>query len=372
MRALAINDSKRPGVLSGSSGEKTPFRKKVSKKIVNNFTRDLSIMLKARMLLVESIEILARQTTHKVFRQMLGNIVSRLKSGISLTDCLRAYPHIFNHFYLNLVEVGELTGKLDEMLERVAFYLGKVADLKRKLIQALTYPALVIGVALLSVGFIMLYVIPTFAGIFKDFDSQLPLPTLIVISISNFLQAHFFHSVGIVVVLALLLKYSKSFQQVKIRLDNLILNVPLLGGLVRKNYISHFCRTLGTLLESGVPLLQALEISSKSTQNYYIQQDILNMKYFAAKGEKLTRSLQKSKVFPLMVTQMIAVGEETAELPFMLIRISEYYDKEIDGAIETLASIIEPVMIVLLGIIIGAILVSIYLPLFNMANVMPG
>ncbi|NIR65875.1 MAG: type II secretion system F family protein [Gammaproteobacteria bacterium] len=356
-----------PASISGSF-----LRRRIPGKVVNNFTRDLSIMLNARMMLVDSIRILSQQTSNNAFRHILEQTGRRLQSGTSLADCLRNYPKVFSSFYVNLVEVGELSGKLDEMLSRVAAYLEKMSDLKRKLIQALTYPALVIGVAVLSLSFIMLYVIPTFENIFRDFNSQLPVPTLVVMSISGFIQTYLLHILLILAALLLLVKYSKSFERIRILADSLILHIPLLGEMIRKNHISQFCRTLGTLLESGISLLAALEIASKSTRNFHIRQDILNMKYFATKGEKLTRSLRRSKIFPLMVTQMIAVGEETAELPFMLIKIADFYDKEIDSAIDTLASVIEPVVIVLLGVIIGAILVSIYLPLFNMTNVMSG
>jgi type IV pilus assembly protein PilC len=348
------------------------FRRKVPRKIFNNFTRDLSILHNARILLADSIDILSQQINHQKFKKVLRQISIRLKSGASLSETFRLHPEIFDSFYLNLVEVGEVTGSLDEMLSRLAIYQEKIADLKRKLIQALTYPALVILVALVSLTFILLYVIPTFSGIFKDFDAQLPWPTLVLIGFSDFLKDNSLFILLFITGLIFLVRYSKSLQRIQVMWDNFVLKLPVLGSMVTKNYISQFCRTLGTLLESGISLLTALDIASRTTRNHHIRKDILQMKYFAEKGEKLTRSLHQSEVFPVMVTQMIAIGEETAELPGMLIKIAEYYDKEIDSSIEILGSIIEPVMIVILGIIIGAILISIYLPLFNLANVMPG
>ncbi|RMD47926.1 MAG: type II secretion system F family protein [Ignavibacteria bacterium] len=346
--------------------------KRISRKLVTNFTRDLSIMLNSGLLLVDSINILIQQTTHEPFRQILQDIGKKLKSGANFADCLKSYPTIFNTFYIHMVDVGELTGKLDQMLQRVAVYLDKMANTKRKLIQALTYPTLVIGVALFSLVFIMIYVIPIFADVFKEFGAELPWQTLLLISISNFIYAHALYILVGFMVGIFVLKYIKSFQKVRIFFDNFTLNIPLVGEIIRKNYISQFCRTLGTLLESGIPLLQGLDISIRAIQNHLIQQDILKMKSFAMQGEKLTYSLKHSKIFPLMVIQMIAVGEETAELPSMLIRISDFYDREIDSTIETLASIIEPIVIIVLGIIIGAILISIYLPLFNLSNAMTG
>jgi type IV pilus assembly protein PilC len=348
-----------------------PLRKRISKKMIMSFTRDLSIMLSARMLLIESLHILAQQNRNEAFGEMLRNIINQLKSGISLADCLRRYPKYFNNFYTSLVEVGQLTGELNQMLTRVSQYLEKIHELKRKLIQALTYPSLIIGVAILSLSFIMFYVIPTFATIFKDFNSELPWLTLVILNISVSVKDNVLYILLIFLTGILFINRIKGKPKFQLILNSIILNIPIIGGLTRKNYISQFCRTLGTLLSSGVSLLQSLDIAAKASNNYYIRKDIQNMKFFASKGEKLTRSLQQSKIFPLMVTQMIAVGEETAELPYMLIKISDHYDKEIDAAIETLSSVLEPIIIIFLGIVIGTVLISIYLPLFNMTNIMP-
>ncbi len=371
MKTLSIKQQTRLAAKKGSARRPKKIGR-IPRKLVQHFTRDLSIMLNARMLLVDSIQILAEQNRHAAFSELLRATEQRLRTGASFADCLRNYPHIFNGFYVNLVSVGEITGRLDDMLSRISNYLEKMADLRRKLVQAMTYPFLVIGVAVLAVGFILLYVIPTFADIFSDFDAELPLPTQIVIAGSEFLQQWLpYLLIGLT---GILLFISKTRRHPRIQpiLDRIILGIPVVGKMVQKNYISQFCRTLGTLLDSGVSLLEALEIASNTTSNYHIRKEILAMQRFASKGEQLTRSLKSSQVFPLMVTRMIEVGEETAELPFMLNRISDFYDQEIDSMIETLSSIIEPVVIIILGITIGAILVSIYLPLFNMAEIMPG
>ncbi len=351
-------------------GKSPLFRSRVSRKTVNYFTRDLSIMLSAKIHLVDSIIILSKQHSNGGFKQILSSMSNHLKAGASLSDCLGLYPKLFNNLYVQLVKVGEVTGRLDEMLNRINLYLEKIAGLKRKIVQAFTYPMLVIAVAILSLSFIFFYVIPTFSGIFKNFDSELPWLTLLIFNISNWLKNNFFYIILIFPGIVFLLQRTKKEPKVQMAFNFVMLNLPIIGNVIRKNHISQFCRTLGTLLGSGVSLLEALEITSRASNNFYVKQDINNMKYFVSKGEKLTHSLSQSAIFPLMVGQMIAVGEEAAELPFMLIKISDHYDKEIDGAIEMLSSVIEPVVIVLLGIIIGTILISIYLPLFNMSNIM--
>ena len=371
MKTLTIKQQTRVVNKRRAGKHKTPVGR-IPRKMIQHFTRDLAIMLKARMLLTDSIEILAEQNQHQGLTQLLGIIERRLKAGASLAECLRSYPGIFDGFYVNLVAVGEITGRLDEMLGRISRYLEKMADLRRKLIQAMTYPSLVIGVAVVAVGFILLYVIPTFADIFSDFDAELPLPTRIVIAGSEWLQQWLpFLTAGLAAMVLFFIKM-RHHPRLQPKIDYLILHIPLIGAMIHRNYISQFCRTLGTLLDSGISLLEALEISSKATGNYHIRQEILAMQRFASKGEQLTRSLKSSQLFPLMVTRMIEVGEETAELPFMLTRIADFYDQEIDNMIDTLSSVIEPLVIIILGITIGAILISIYLPLFNMAEIMPG
>jgi type IV pilus assembly protein PilC len=324
------------------------------------------------MPLLDSIQILIRQGGDERFNTILKNILSRLKGGASLSSCLKTYPGIFSNLYVSLVEVGELTGRLADMLGRISAYLEKIADLKRKLLQAMTYPALVILVAIFSLSFVLYYVIPTFSTMFRDFGSELPWLTLVVLQLSHLLRDYTaFILMGILLILFTMyrMKDRPGFQRLS---SKIVLNLPVLGELIRKNYITQFCRTLGTLLGSGVSLLRALDVVLVSVNNYHICQDIQKMKFFVTKGEKLTHSLGQSNVFPLMVIQMISVGEETAELPFMLQKIADHYDKEVDNAIETLSSVIEPLVIILLGVIIGTILISIYLPLFNLTNIMPG
>ena len=292
--------------------------------------------------------------------------------GHNFCNSLLIFPKVFTPYYLNLVEVGELTGKLGEMLYRISVQLEKISDLKRKFIQAMTYPVLIITVAVLSVGFVLYYVIPTFSSIFLDFEAQLPWITQFVLSISTFFKRNALYLTLSVILGCSVIYKIRDFHLFREKSDRIIFQIPLVGNLVRKKYISYFCRTLGTLLSCRITMTTSLQTVSKSVTNLELRKDIQQMIYFIKKGDKLTRSLHHSRVFSYMVIQMITVGEETAELPEMLLKISEYYDKELDNTLDMLSSVVEPVIILFLGLIIGLILVSIYLPLFNMSGFIPG
>lgn len=350
--------------------DRHPAGMRVPRKIVTRFTRDLAIMLAARIPLVQSIAVLARQSGHRNFTWLLQHIQRRLENGTIYTDCLRAYPFVFDRFYVHLVEVGEVTGRLDEMLARIAGYREKIAELQRKFVQALTYPSLVVGVALLAVGFIMVYVIPTFAEIFRDFNAELPWSTRQVFRISRFIQRHAILWMFGLPVLVAGMRFLHKHPRFRNGIDGGYLHLPLVGAWIRKHHISQFCYTLGMLLESGISLLDSLDIAARSSNNSHIRREILKMRQYVSAGEQMSASLAASRIFPLMVTRMLAVGEETAALPAMLIRIAELYDRELDSTVETLASVVEPLVILLLGLIIGMVLMSIYLPLFNMSSVM--
>lgn len=328
-------------------------------------------MLGAGMTLTDSLRVLHEQSRKPKLRQFFQDLIRHLQSGGSLVNALSHQRDSFSGFYLNMIEVGEMTGNLDEMLARIGAYLDKISNLRRRMIQAFTYPALVIAVAVLSLSFLMLYVVPTFADIFRDFDAELPMATQIVLQISGFLREYLpaisagIFAGAIILWRLFLLPAGRRF------FDRGILMLPFFGNLIAKNHIAQFCRTLGTLLASRISLLDALEVASRSSSNVLIRYEIQRMKQKASRGEKLAPS-RGSAIFPVMVTRMIAVGEETAELPQMLQKVADFYESELDNAIELLGSVIEPVVIVFLGGAIGAILISIYLPLFNMAEIMPG
>ena len=346
-----------------------PDKITIRARLRRQFTQDLAILLIARMPLTDSIDILRRQYKDDKFQKILLKVNKQLKGGKSLAEAIQEFPRIFNPFYRNLVEVGESTGQLGDMLQRISDYETKMAGLQRKLLQALTYPALVIAVAILAVGFILAYVVPAFADIFHDFGATLPLPTRIVIESSHLVTQNTGIILSLLTVFLVLIGFGRKQPQLLKIWERGLLKMPLLGNMIAKNYIAQVCRTLGTLLGSGVGLLPALELIQQSIQHHLVKADILQMKRLASKGGRLSNALKKAAVFPFMVVQMIDVGEETAELPKMLLRVADYYDSELDSAIETLASVIEPLVIIVLGGIIGAILISIYLPLFNMSTV---
>lgn len=345
---------------------------RIPKRLIHDFTRDLSIMLGARMRLLHALKILQGQTRHKAFAQLLNSLQLQLNSGKSFAEGLQGAGSIFNGFFINMVLVGETTGRLSEMLSRVSEYQEKIADLQRKLIQALTYPALVIGVAAAAMSFILLYVLPTFEGLFQEFDAELPAITRGVMRASNLLQTYTLPLLGLLLLISMALYFFRENPGFISLRDRLYLRLPFFGNLVRKNYLAQFCRTLGTLLESGIPLLRALEVASRITPNIHFRNEVIKMTEATAKGSALALSLDSAGIFPDMVIQMISVGEETAELPAMLIKVAQIYDGELDRTIELMSTLIEPVMILFLGVLIGAILIAIYLPLFNMSSIMPG
>jgi type IV pilus assembly protein PilC len=346
--------------------------KKIKFSEITSFTRQFSAMLEAKISLVRIFEILILQTTNLSFKKILADIKKKVQVGGALADALARYPDIFSTFYLSMVRVGELTGRLDYMLVRVAIYLEKMNELRRKLIQSLSYPGLVIMVALVAVTFLITYVVPTFADMFRDFDAELPLITVALMNVSDFIRNYYLLIFIVIITVFMAIRYFTKTTKGRKLLDKLNLSMPVTGELVRKNYISRFTRTLSILLESGIPLLEALKVCSDSMSNSVVQQEIQRMQRFAEKGENLTHSLSRSAVFPVMVTQMISVGEETAEMDKMLQRIADYYDMEIEASLAIISSVFEPLIIVFLGIILGTILVALYMPLFDLVNIVPG
>jgi type IV pilus assembly protein PilC len=327
-------------------------------------------MLNARISLTEGLDILFCQTTNPAFRGVLDQIIRHLKSGLPFYNCLEFFPHLFGNLYISLVRVGEITGKLDEMLVRISDCLEKAADLRKKFLQAMIYPFMVMGVAFFSAGFLLFYVLPSFSAIFNHFEAELPLLTRLILRISDFCRENVLILTALLFsffLLILRIKHSASFNW---HIDLMIFQIPLLGNLIRKRSISQTCRIMGTLLNSGISLLRAIDVTASSCSNVRIKHELLLMKDLASRGEQLNRSFQNSRLFPLMVVQMITVGEETGNLALMLLKIADYYEREIEGLTETLSSVIEPVVILVLGLIIGIILIAIYLPLFNMTGIL--
>jgi type IV pilus assembly protein PilC len=339
---------------------------------LTSFTRQFSAMMQAKISLIHVLEIICAQSESKVLKDILGKIKNDVQSGVQLHQSMAAYPKIFSQFYINMVRVGEMTGKLDYMLNKVAVYLEKMNSLRRKLIQSLSYPLLIIGVAISSVAFLLTYVVPSFADMFRDFDAELPAITVFLMMVSDFIVQYFWIFIFLIIIIILGSRAYIKTENGRKNWSLLLLYLPIAGPILKKNYISHFSRTLSILLESGVPMLNALKVTADSIPNIIVEREINQMAYFAEKGERLTRSMQRSKVFPPMVTQMITVGEETAQLDKMLEKAAEYYEDEMEATLTNLTTVMEPVIIIVLGIVLGTILIALYMPLFDLVNILPG
>lgn len=342
---------------------------RVRSRELSDFTRQLATMMSARLPLVRSLEIIAQQQQRLAWRKVLQTLIANLKSGRSFSNSLAQHPQIFSSIFVNLVQVGEISGNLAAMLLELAAYLEKLGELKRKLLTAMAYPAVIVLVACGALGFLLFGIMPTFTDLFREFGVSLPFATRVLLASTDFVRAY-----GLYVMLGFigLGLWGRAFAQTKngrVFTHRAVLRLPLAGNLLKKVLLARFARTLGTLLTGGVSLLEALEITAQASGNLIFQQEVLRMKRLAAQGEALEKALTRSAIFPPFVVQMIAVGEETAELGAMLHKTAQFYESEIDAAIDALTSIIEPIIIVVLGLLLGGAIIAIYLQLFEVMNV---
>lgn len=336
---------------------------------ITDFTRQLATMVSARLPLVRSLEILAQQQKNTRLREIIQAVRQSLVRGRSLRDSLAQHPQVFTPLFVNMMHVGEVSGSLPEILQQLAVYQEKISELKRKLVTAMAYPGVIILVAAGAFSFLVFGVMPAFTDMFRDFGAQMPAPTRVLLASSELIKTNWVYLLlGFVIGVFLLRAWAQTpaghwrFDQIKIK-------IPLLGPVIRKILLARFARTLGTLVQAGVALLEALEITAKSSGNLVFQKQILQMKGMASRGDPMEKSLAGSKLFSPLVIQMIAVGEETAELGVMLLKTAAFYESEVDAAIETLTSIIEPIIIVVLGVILGGTIIAIYLQIFDLMNV---
>ncbi|MFQ6104719.1 MAG: type II secretion system F family protein [Candidatus Glassbacteria bacterium] len=332
------------------------------------FTRQFATMIAAGLPLVQCLEILAEQTERKSFRKTITGMRSAVETGTSLSEALARYPKVFSNLYMSMVSAGEAGGVLDVVLDRLAVYLEKSHALRRKVKGAMAYPLLVMVIAILVTLFLLTFIIPSFARLFISSGMTLPMPTQIVIAMSNFLLAKWHYILLSLFLIILILRKSYKTDAGRLRIDRFLLQIPQIGSILLKSSIARFTRTLGTLIESGVAILDALEITANTSGNKVVQDGILATKRSIEQGDTITEPLKKTGVFPTMVVQMIGVGEKTGDLDRMLAKIADFYEEEVDVAIAALASIIEPVMIVIMGILVGGMVIAMYLPIFNLAN----
>ena len=353
-------------------GLKLPGTGGVSTKDLALFTRQFATMINSGLPLVQCLEILSKQVEKEAFQTIITNVMNDVEAGSTLAEALRKHPKAFDNLYVNMVDAGEAGGILDEILLRLATYIEKAEALRRKIKGAMTYPIVVATVAIGVTVFMLLFIIPTFAKMFADFGADLPLPTKIVMMLSNFLRNFWWAMLlGIIGGIIGLRRYNAT-ENGKRNIDRLLLKIPVLGDVLRKGSIARFTRTLGTLISSGVPILDGLQITANTAGNKVVEEAILATRGSIREGETIAAPLKGSDVFPPMVVQMIAVGEETGALDEMLNKIAVFYEDEVNTAVEALTSIIEPVMIVVMGLIVGGMVVAMYMPMFKMVQVVSG
>ena len=345
---------------------------KVKEKDVIIFARQFSTMIDAGLPIIQCMEILQSQQENPTFKKMLKQIKDSVEGGSTLADSLKRYPKQFDNLFVNMVAAGEAGGILDVILKRLSGYMEKAASLKRKVKGAMVYPAITIAVAIIVVAIILVFVIPVFQDMFAEFGSALPAPTLIVIAISEFVKSKIHYIIGAVILFAIAFRQYYKTKNGKLVIDAAILKLPVFGMLLRKVAVAKFTRTMGTMLGSGVAILDALDIVAKTSGNKVVENAIYSVRTGIAEGRTMSEPLQTSGVFPPMVCQMIAVGESTGALDAMLEKIADFYDEEVDQAVENLTAMIEPIMIVFLGIVIGGLIVAMYLPIFKMAGAVGG
>uniref|UniRef100_A0A7C4AIZ5 Type II secretion system F family protein n=1 Tax=Thermodesulfovibrio aggregans TaxID=86166 RepID=A0A7C4AIZ5_9BACT len=346
---------------------------RVSQKDILFFTRQFATLFTSGVPVVQAFDALTDQIKNKTFRKILIQMRNDIEKGSSLADAMRRHPRVFSSLFVNMVKAGEEGGMLDKVLKRMAEYFEKMIKLKRKIIGAMIYPSMIIAVAVLVVAIIMIFVIPTFAKLFSEMGLELPLPTRITIAMSNFMAKSgifiFFSIIGFFIFIKFLRKSEKG----KKLTDRVFLKIPLLGSILLKSSLSRFSRTLGTLLGSGVPILSSMEISGRASGNKIIEDIVIEMREDITAGKSLTEVLKsKPEIFPPIFIQMVSVGEATGATDEMLNKVADFYDEEVDNAVANLMGMLEPALIVFLGVTIGFIVVSLYLPIFKLGEIAGG
>jgi Type II secretory pathway, component PulF len=332
------------------------------------FTRQFSTMINSGLPLVQALDILAQQSENPALKDTTRQVVFDVESGNTVADALRKHPKAFSELYVNMVAAGEAGGILDTILMRLAVFMEKNDALVRKVKGAMIYPAVIMSVAAIAIAVLLIFVIPTFQTMFESAHIALPLPTRIVINLSHGLRTYWWVILGAAGGGGVMLRRYYATPAGKLAIDRLLLKAPVLGDVLRKSAVSRFTRTLGTLISSGVSILDGLEITAKTSGNRVIQDAIMESRASIAGGETIAAPLKKSAVFPPMVISMIAVGEQTGGLDEMLTKIADFYDEEVDAAVSGLLALMEPVMIVFLGVVVGGMVVAMYLPIFDMVN----
>lgn len=348
------------------------FGKGVKTKELVIFSRQFATMIDAGLPLVQCLEILSSQQENAEFKRILIEVKSAVEGGSTFADSLRKHPKVFDDLYVNLIAAGEIGGILDTILNRLSGFLEKAEKLKGKIKGAMTYPAVVIMIAMLVVTGLLVWVVPIFQEMFAGFGQALPVPTQVVVSLSNVIKGYWWAIIGTIVGIAVGLNRTYKTAKGRRLMDKSFLMMPVFGDLLKKTAVARFTRTLGTMLSSGVPILESLEIVAKTAGNVIIEEAVMQARVALSQGKTLADPLAETKIFPGMVTQMIAVGESTGALDTMLNKIADFYEEEVDAAVDTLTSLIEPMLMVFLGVVVGGLVIALYLPIFQIAGAAGG
>lgn len=339
---------------------------KVSASELALFTKQFGTMLEAGLPLLDALSTQYKQTSNRLLKNAIREIARDVEGGYTLAESMKKHKKVFSELYVNMVEAGEKGGALGEILSRLAQYLEKMADIQRKIKGAMIYPIIVICVMIIALAALLIFVIPTFADLYKGFGAQLPGLTRLVIGISDFVKGNILLILAILVgIIAFLMGWYKTSGGKEV-LDRVILKMPIIGALVHKNSLARFARTLSTLLNSGVDLMEALEITARTTGNRVVQHGIMRARNSIREGSTIAKPLEHSRVFPPLVVQMVAIGEQSGNLDEMLSKVADFYDKEVDAAVEALTTALEPIIMVLLGGVVGTMVIAMYLPIFKL------
>jgi type IV pilus assembly protein PilC len=341
----------------------------VDEKEIVVFTRQFATMIDAGLPLVQCLEILASQQDNKVFKKALIEIRQSVEGGLTFAAALKQHPKIFASLYVNMVEAGEAGGILDTILNRLAVYMEKAMALKKRVKSAMIYPSTIVSVAVIVVIFLLIFVIPTFKSLFEGFGAALPLSTQIVLDLSRIVRTYALHGLGVIIAMIVGIRMWYKTPSGKLAIDSFLLKTPVFGILIRKVAVAKFTRTLGTLISSGVAILDGLEITARTAGNKVVEMAILRTRASIAEGKTIAEPLKASGVFPPMVVQMIAVGEQTGALDAMLGKIADFYDDEVDNAVTNLTALLEPMLMVFLGVVIGGVVIAMYMPIFKLVTV---
>ncbi|MDP2601224.1 MAG: type II secretion system F family protein [Deltaproteobacteria bacterium] len=344
------------------------FGERVKPKEVSLFTRQFATMIDAGLPIVQCLSILTEQSESKLLRRTIRTIQKDVEGGSTLADALAKHPKIFDDLYVNMVQAGEAGGVLNTILNRVALFIEKASKLKKKVKGAMIYPTAIIAVAVIVVAILLIFVIPVFAELFSSMGKALPVPTQVTINISNWFVANWYFMFGGLIGIVIAIRAYYQTEQGRMNIDRLLLRLPVVGDLLRKVAVARFAQNMAILLSSGVPILDGLAITAKTAGNKVVERAIMDARVSISQGKTVAEPLRESKIFPPMVCQMVAVGENTGGLDGMLRKVAELYEEEVDDAVANLTALMEPMIMVVLGVILGGLVVSMYLPIFQMGS----